>query len=108
MSGTTSIKSDKIFDAVVDSISSITRINKKNINEDTDLNKLDPSIDSLSRIEILMEVEKKVIELSGLKKFNLEEAILEKGSTVRHFTEEIKNKLNSEGIEVETSNTDEV
>ena len=98
MTLTTSITGEKIFNAVADSISSVTKINKTNINENTDLNKLNPEIDSLSRIEILMEVEKKMMDMTGLSKFSLDEGILEKGSTVNHFVREIENKLKAEGI----------
>jgi acyl carrier protein len=76
MTLTTSITGEKIFNAVADSISSVTKINKTNINENTDLNKLNPEIDSLSRIEILMEVEKKMMDMTGLSKFSLDEGIL--------------------------------
>ena len=91
-----------IFKIIVDSITSITK--EQNITKTTDLNKL--NIDSLGRIEILMEVEKRINDTLSLSGFNLGESILEQGSTIAHFTEAVQTALEAAGVKIESEQGD--
>jgi acyl carrier protein len=92
----------EIFKIIVDSITSITK--EQNLTKTTDLNKL--NIDSLGRIEILMEVEKRLNDTLALPGFSLGESILEQGSTIAHFTEAVQAALEAAGAKVEAEQGD--
>jgi len=93
-----SITSNQILNIIIDCVSSV---NKKmtNVNSSTNLIN-NENLDSLSQIEILMEVEKRIKELTENSTLVIPEAILEPGSTVSSFANALKELLISKNIEV--------
>jgi acyl carrier protein len=93
-----SITSNQILNIIIDCVSSV---NKKmtNVNSSTNLIN-NENLDSLSQIEILMEVEKRIKELTKNSTLVIPESILEQGSTVSSFANALKELLASKNIEV--------